>query len=932
MEDQMMVMQFPPTKSKEFFVGRQKEITAFENILNGSSPCWVVHIPAPGGYGKTKLLERYIRQAKEKPRTLVTTDLIDFYKTGNQTVFGLLQDVAQQLGKEHFPNFIVELGHFRELLSTELEPNQRQDAFNTVTELFLKDYENLLVAGWKIVLLFDTAEEIRGNESYVLSKLIPAINQIEYKLVQDRANDPRVDTLPHYQTTLVIAGRRALDFPEDLLPYVYKVKLDSLMYEEMMEFFKVGCQESLLSSEQQARQLYDRTGGNPLFIALSFDWLCNEVGTMAELLTLNEPFGQQLVSWVERLNSPEKETILYLALAWRRMENGLLAYLLKKSEDQTEDITTQMERFSFVKYRAADDPFPNTFQLHDEMRVLVNEYVWPREGEGTRREILKQVVQWYQQRIGDENVLVGQDLPPTEEMKALVAEWLFYECLLDLNQAFEIHEKLFRIASHHVDLDYCELLNQEIERFLDLLTPDQNDKLRFRQALILFRQELYPDADELWSSLLRRPDLEKKLRATILMLLVELKGYTGEPDVAIGYAEKAKLLYDELIENETETEHKTLYERELSQLYNNWGYVHRVKGNFATALEYYDKALVSGKGTAKNLARTLNNKGYIYSLMGDDTKARTLVGRALQLRKTLNIAYELGLGYNTMGMLMEESGRIDQAAELYDRALLSFEDGRSQRGMAMVQLNLGHLRRLSNLYEEALDYLRKSERIFRQKNDKDFLLRVINEIGCVYRQRGKGEDFKNAESYLLQSLAMAEEIGRPSDIADNKEDLSILYRRMSLETRRLGHLDKAEDYSQKSRKLSEDVQEIAKQHQLTYLAAKSERTLGDLNYVNGDYEEAFDQYLKSCLKMSQAVREGKRAKVQLERRFQEVVDRLQEQLQNLPSVEETQKHAQKLADKIQSLGEEEQKELSLVQQYLDESINLATSAYMDTIH
>ena len=107
-----MVMNFPPTKSKEFFVGRQREISDFEHILNGSLKYWIVHIPAPGGFGKTKLLEKFIAVAKEKPNTLVTAGLVDFYKTGNQTVFGLLEDIVQQLGKAHFPSFLNELDHY----------------------------------------------------------------------------------------------------------------------------------------------------------------------------------------------------------------------------------------------------------------------------------------------------------------------------------------------------------------------------------------------------------------------------------------------------------------------------------------------------------------------------------------------------------------------------------------------------------------------------------------------------------------------------------------------------------------------------------------------------------------------------------------------------------------------------------------------------
>ena len=61
--------------------------------------------------------------------------------------------------------------------------------------------------------------------------------------------------------------------------------------------------------------------------------------------------------------------------------------------------------------------------------------------------------------------------------------------------------------------------------------------------------------------------------------------------------------------------------------------------------------------------------GYVYFLQGDLVQARTYVGQALQMRLELQIPYELGLGYNTMGFIQEQNGRIDPAADLYRKAL-----------------------------------------------------------------------------------------------------------------------------------------------------------------------------------------------------------------------------------------------------------------------
>ncbi|MFN8475040.1 MAG: tetratricopeptide repeat protein [Anaerolineae bacterium] len=950
-----MAYKFPATVSKTLFVGREAELELFDQVLQSQRRERILHFPGPGGTGKTRLLEEMRERVATQPDVLVTADLIDFYKTANQTGFGLLDDVARQLGAQRFQTFHQEREQFRELLLREPEPGERGEAVHRVTEAFLKDYHALQTQGLRVVLLFDTCEEMHGVEDWFLGTLLPGIlmrTQV-HQPPADGVREAEIDIIEDdLHTTVVIAGRKRLDFPAEVGDLVRVADLEALSEAEVREFFRKGKLDEAIVSDEQIGELRIRSGGRPLYVALSFDWIKNEVGTVEQLLAphiaehdiakeasddqagvfeLEAPFAARLVVWVQRLPSAERRAILYTALAWRRMEPSLLSRLLYEGKDEEERIEQarllieRLSRFSFVKYRPSSEDFLGSFQLHDEMRDLVRRYVWPQEGAMTQQALLIQVIAWYEERIGRAELLAGEALPADDEERALVAEWLFYQAQLDLAQAFGHHERLFRYASHYLDLAFCEMLNQEMRRFSRTLSLQQQDELSYRDALVAFRREQYASAYKLWVSLLRRPDLNLKLRATTLMMLTELSGYTGRPEVGIEYAQDGEHLYQELIAAEADPSEREQLRVELGQLYNNRGYCYRVKGEFANALSDYDQALQM-PGRPKNEARTLNNIGFIYFLQGNFTEARTHVGRALQIREDLGIDYELGLGYNTMGQIMEESGRTDEAADLYRKALERFRVARSERGQALVLLNQGRLERVVNDYEEAISNLEAARKVFEKLGDKDNLAHALNELGCVYRQRGETDDWQKGLAHLEASRQLSEELGRPRDLADNIEDLAILHYRWAREARHQGDTEAVREHATQAHAYARQAHELAREYRIIYLQAKNERTFGDLAYDEGAYDEAFDHYFAACRSMARAVGERKGSPVLLQRRYEQMVDRLQERLQSFPSVEETQRQVERLLRQLQVLNEQEREQLSTLQEFLEASNRLALRA------
>jgi len=385
------------------------------------------------------------------------------------------------------------------------------------------------------------------------------------------------------------------------------------------------------------------------------------------------------------------------------------------------------------------------------------------------------------------------------------------------------------------------------------------------------------------------------------MLLTEAESYTGRVDQAIEHGEKAEKLYKQLLQDPAYVEQRSLLEREKGQLYNNLGFAYRVKGQMDLAFEYYQRSL-EVRRTRKGAARTLNNMGFVCFLLGDLIKARTYIGRAQ--KKRLQIPYELGLGYNTMGIVMEHSGRTDEAADLYHKAVAAFDEAESQRGRALVLTNLGRMRRVMNQFEQARGYLEEARRTFERLGDTDNLIVVLNELGCVYRQRQEAGDWEAAERLLEESYELAHSVGNPFRQADNLEDLSILYFQWALHEKEEGNIDEHERLLKKTEEKARETLSLAERYGYAYLKAKVLRTFGDVAYERGEYDGAFEQYVTACETWAEVVGEKREPVVQMRRRYEETLDRLQEQLHKLPD-EEIMARAEDLLDTVRRRGIED---------------------------
>ena len=895
---------FLPTEIK-LFVGREHEQAAIWELFQQKRPEWIVQIVGEGGIGKSRFLER-LKEKLAGERKLVhwqCPEIIEFYNPAARTAIGLLYEIASRFDQEHFAHFKEERERYEDVLSNEPDMSLRLEAYGRAIDAFFQDWKDFIGQGNQAVLLFDACEEMYQNAVWVGQSFLPRIKKINQEILQKVPNQGSEDE--KHPAIFIFSGRTQFPITNELKHETLELRLHPLTQSDFIAFFEGEGWYPEKINDQQIEELYIRCGGRPLFMRLSFDWLKNELGTVDDLLGNAQPFSEKLIEWILRFRNRNSDAILVAALAWRRLGVSLLSFLLDISKDEAEKIFHDLKKFSFVKFHPSDIErhYEESLQLHDELRDLVNRYLWPREGPWTRRAFIEKILQWYEKRIEDAEIIQGNKRPQSDEQKALLVEYLYYRLLYDPIDGSELAEKYFKRASHYMDIGLCNLINQEVSRFEDQLPNDRLDQLRFQQALTLFRQEDFDQARTLWESLTRYPDCNKKLKATSHMLLVELEAYTGAYERALEHARTAEKLYQELLqENEAEPEMQGLLHKELGQLYNNWGYVLRTKSDWEGALKYYNKAMKYHKSD-KGKARTLNNIGYVYFEKGEPDKALDSIGEALRIRKKLGIPYELGLGYNTLGIVLESLGRLEDAVDAYSKAKRYFEASHSDRGRALVNINLGKIKRKVKDFDSAIEYLNQAVDVFDQKNDIRYLITSYMELGCIYRDRGsdrgdpEGEDMKKAEEFFKRALDKVKALKDKKTEAAIYDNMSILYLKWAKIIKRKNE-KKAEQFFKKVDNLVEQAARIAREENLLLLQAKVERTAGDTDFENKKYEEAFEHLLTACEILASQYTDLNALPMHYFLIIRENADRLQQRLRLLQDRKMTEEYAYKILEEL----------------------------------
>jgi tetratricopeptide (TPR) repeat protein len=300
-------------------------------------------------------------------------------------------------------------------------------------------------------------------------------------------------------------------------------------------------------------------------------------------------------------------------------------------------------------------------------------------------------------------------------------------------------------------------------------------------------------------------DNDPQLHGLIERMQEETRGSTGWHRlgmllIKLGQFNKAEKLYEILLKQTTD-------EDEKAHLYHMLGMIKHGQGEYAAAIEFYDKSFKANQKifspTDPNLASSYNNIGGVYYNMGEYSKALSYYEKALEMRqKTLPPNHpDLATSYSNIGLVYYNMGEYSKALSYYEKALEMRQKtlppnhpdlATSYSNIGVVYDNMGEYSKALSYYEKALKMSQKTL----PPNHPDFAT-SYNNIGLVYDNMG---EYSKALSYYEKVLEILQKTLPPNhpDFATSYNNIGSVYDNMGEYSEALSYYEKALEIRQKT--------------------------------------------------------------------------------------------------------------------------------------
>jgi tetratricopeptide (TPR) repeat protein len=257
-------------------------------------------------------------------------------------------------------------------------------------------------------------------------------------------------------------------------------------------------------------------------------------------------------------------------------------------------------------------------------------------------------------------------------------------------------------------------------------------------------------------------------------------------NIAIAAIEKTNELLDEgnldqamaFSETALELSKSANYLKGISNIYYTRGVICRIKGDYATSLNNFYKAVeyyeLQNEITEK--AKALNQIGAIYRLQGNYPGSIDYLREALDIFQFTNDSAGIASVLNNIGIVYFYQSDYEKALEFYSESLHIEELMEDEWGISVSYINIGEIYKKMKRFSEALDYYLKALELALKyqdmDEDKDGVGVLYNEIGSIYMNLG---DFSLSMDYLKKALLLFKEIDSKYRISECKLYMGELY-------------------------------------------------------------------------------------------------------------------------------------------------------------
>lgn len=222
---------------------------------------------------------------------------------------------------------------------------------------------------------------------------------------------------------------------------------------------------------------------------------------------------------------------------------------------------------------------------------------------------------------------------------------------------------------------------------------------------------------------------------------------------AIAYFSRKK----ENLEKENPSKERDLA---LAETEKNLGDVHKIMGNFDTALDHYKrmKELSKGAGKSKFIVDAYISMGEIFRFRGNWNDSLDNFKKALKVAKGANHPTGESEASRLIGYVNWRLGNFKKARDFYKKALQLADELKDLHVQGKTYIDLGNLANETGDLDEAQGHYNKALRILEKVDDKYELARVYNNMGdiCIKKQ-----DWVSGIQYFERCNAIARLIRDP---------------------------------------------------------------------------------------------------------------------------------------------------------------------------
>ncbi len=836
------------------FIGRKNELELIQNKLQ-SKDNKIIYIVGEGGVGKTRILQE-ISQWAGSQTSFFVTKILDFDDRSISIFENFILSLAEELKRrdynvDEYSNALSDLRKMEKAkVSLDGLTAQKEQAYRILVNVI-----NQISSTNRIVLILDTVEKA-DVQTFWLS-LIDFLSMVKNFTCILAGKNQETFNLREMLINKFKGGFAYLDLkpltPEDSVAYL----------EKKQEAAHTNIDASLLP------KLIYFTEGRPILIDLaveyvargiSINWLLKE--DLEKLKTLSdneqssyrEEFKKQLVQYITKIRKPIHRLVLTMSRVYP-LNTNMIANLLDLPESDANALYEEAKSYVFVKEFSDSD----SITLHDEMRDLINKFVWPGlDPDNIRRKrdsllatkIYEQTHRRLHMQLDNRNYVDSLNAIEEKELETsleVVDEqyckhlvyYDFYENFLNWIEIVNDYRKAGNSS-------FAKGLVNFAQDFLSSIKPDQQFEYSVLNARLLSDIGEVQDSEILLQDLLKRYGNKEAYKSGILNAMGVVEEKLGRLQEALNH----QLECLEIV--------KRLNNKAVAPVSNRVGYLYRLMGDLRRAEEYYHSALKINSNFPvaerdQSLTASLfNNLGYVCGLERKYAQMDLYCDQAAEIWTDEGMEQEIGRSEITRAIFHRDQGNYLSSLELLKQAIARYKEPDDHEQLCRAYFHRGWTQwyvaeKVNELAWDisliewddvalslALEYFLKSLELSRKYSLKYEMPGIMHQTSSVYWYLGRTHNDKsllqkarglNKESYAASVLVHDYRYAIDSLLGDAEWDYDI------------GLYNNIPSYDQK---LQSEYGQFRDQYKLYF--GRMYRIKADVAFRKHDLETAFNNY------------------------------------------------------------------------------------------